>query len=86
MFARAEYFFIGNFSYDAGNRGNESYELANFRLGVGGEHWRVDFWLNNAFDHDYVAVAFQPNPADPTQFVGESSAPRTYGFTVRLTF
>jgi len=86
LFARAEYFYVGTFYYDAGNRGAENYDLANFRVGCGGKNWRVDAWLNNAFDQNYVPIAFQPNPGDPTQFVGESSAPRTYGFTVRLTF
>ena len=86
LFARAEYFYVGTFYYDAGNGGGENYDLANFRVGCEGKNWRVDAWLNNAFDEHYVPVAFQPNPADPTLFVGESAAPRTYGFTVRLTF
>ncbi|MHC4811688.1 MAG: TonB-dependent receptor [Planctomycetota bacterium] len=86
LFARAEYFYVGTFHYDAGNIGSENYDLANLRIGCGGKNWRVDAWLNNAFDENYVPVAFQPNPADPTQFVGESAAPRTYGVTVRVTF
>ncbi len=86
LYARAEYFYVGTFYYDAGNRAGENYDLANFRLGCGGKQWRVDAWLSNAFDENYIPVAFQPNPADPSQFVGESAAPRTYGFTVKLTF
>lgn len=86
LYARAEYFYVGTFYYDAGNRAGENYDLANFRLGCGNENWRLDVWLRNAFDENYVPVAFQPNPGDPSQFVGESAAPRTYGFTVRLTF
>jgi iron complex outermembrane recepter protein len=86
LFARAEYFYVGTFYYDAGNRAGENYDLANFRVGCGGKHWRADLWLNNAFDEHYVPVAFQPSPADPSLFVGESAAPRTYGFTIRLTF
>ncbi len=86
LFARAEYFYVGTFYYETGNRAAENYDLANFRVGCGGEKWRVDLWLNNAFDEDYVPIAFQPSPIDPTAFVGESAAPRTYGFTVNLTF
>ncbi len=86
VFARAEYFHVGKFYYDAGNLGSERYELANFRLGIGGHRWRVFGWIRNAFDERYSPVAFQPNPANPSQFVGENAAPETYGFSVRLTF
>jgi iron complex outermembrane receptor protein len=81
-----EYAATGQFYYDAGNRESEQYAQANFRLGVEGEHWRVQFWLRNAFDRDAIPVAFQPSPADPSVFVGENGAPRTYGLTVTLTF
>ena len=56
------------------------------RVGVGGPNWSVVGWMRNAFDEEYVPVAFQPNPADPSTFVGESGAPRTWGLTVSLDF
>jgi iron complex outermembrane receptor protein len=81
---RAEYGHVGRFSYDAGNREGDRFGLLNLRAGVGGEHWRIDVWVRNALDAEYVPVAFQPNPGDPTVFVGESGAPRTLGLTFRL--
>lgn len=81
-----EYFHVGQFFYDAGNRASERYKLANFRVGLGGTQWRIEAWVRNAFDEEYVPIAFQPNPADPSQFVGESAAPQTYGALFRLIF
>lgn len=85
-FARVDYFHVGQFYYDAANLGGEQYDLANVRVGVDYDSWRVDLFVNNAFDQDYVSLAFQANPADPTQFVGQNGAPRTFGLSVRVTF
>jgi outer membrane receptor protein involved in Fe transport len=46
----------------------------------------ADLWVRNLFDEEYIPIAFQPNPGDSSLFVGESGAPRTYGFTLRLSF
>ena len=86
LYLRGEYVRLGSFNYDAGNLEDEEYALANFRAGIGGDTWRVEGWIRNAFDDEYVPVAFQPSPADPTVFVGESGAPRTFGVTLSLTF
>ena len=40
--------------------------------------------LEISFDERYQPVAFQANPADPNYFVAESSAPRTFGVTLRI--
>lgn len=85
-FARVDFFHVGEFFYDAGNRRSERYNLTNFRIGVGGDHWRLDGYVANAFDEAYVPIAFQPSPADPSAFVGENGAPRTYGVALRVTF
>ena len=85
-FARIEYFHTGEFYYDASNLASERYDLLNVRLGGGGENWRLEGWIENVTDEDYIPLAFQINPADPTAFVGESAAPRTYGVTMRFTF
>ncbi|MEM7199015.1 MAG: TonB-dependent receptor [Planctomycetota bacterium] len=85
-FARAEYFHVGEFFFDASNLGRETYGLLNFRLGASGTGWRLEGWIQNTLDEDYVRVAFQANPADPTFFVGENAAPRTFGGTLRLDF
>ena len=79
-----DYQAVGKFFYDAGNRANERYGLANFRAGIGNDRMGIDFWVRNAFDQRYQQVAFQPNPANPNQFVAESSAPRTFGVSLRF--
>lgn len=85
-FVRGEYTGVGTYYYDAGNRAAEQFELANFRVGVRSRNVSVEGWVRNAFDQDYVLVAFQPSPFDPTAFVGESGAPQTFGITVNITF
>ncbi len=82
---RGEYLRVGPFHYDAGNLEVESYALTNFRAGISGRCWRLEAWIRNAFDEAYVPVAFQPSPYDPSVFVGENGAPRTYGITLSLT-
>ena len=85
-FARLDYFHVGQFYYDAGNLGGEQYDLTNLRVGLNYQNWRADLFVQNAFDEEYVAIAFQANPGDPTQFVGQNGAPRTFGLSVRVTF
>ncbi|MCA8957839.1 MAG: TonB-dependent receptor [Planctomycetes bacterium] len=85
-FARAEYVYVGKFYYDAGNRDGEQYDVANFRLGIGNQSWRLEGFLNNAFDEEYIPIAFQANPANPSAFVGENAAPRTWGISLSATF
>lgn len=85
-FARGEYVNIGTYYLDAGNREKESFSLANFRVGLQWDNIRVEGWIRNAFDDEYVLVAFQPDPFDPTTFVGENGAPRTMGVTVSILF
>ncbi len=82
---RGEYLRVGPFYYDPGNLEKESYALANFRAGISGRCWRLEAWIRNAFDESYIPVAFQPSPLDPSIFVGESGAPRTYGITLSVT-
>jgi iron complex outermembrane receptor protein len=86
FYARGEYVSVGSFAYDPGNVETESYELANFRAGIGGTNWRIEGWIRNAFDAEYVPIALQPSPVDRTVFVGENGAPRTYGITLSLRF
>lgn len=85
-FARVDYFHVGEFFYDASNLGSERYNLTNVRLGLDYDNWRIDCFVQNAFDEEYVSIAFQANPADPTFFVGQNGAPRIYGVSVRVTF
>jgi iron complex outermembrane recepter protein len=86
LILRGECVGIGSYHYDAGGRESESYMLTDFRLAIVGSGWRVDGWVKNAFDEEYVPLAFQANPSDPSSFVGESGAPRTFGITARIEF
>ncbi len=85
-FARGEYVNIGTYYLDAGNRESERFGLANFRLGVKYDNVRIEGWMRNAFDDEYILVAFQPSPIDPSTFVGENGAPQTFGVTVSVEF
>ncbi|MBK8977239.1 MAG: TonB-dependent receptor [Planctomycetes bacterium] len=85
-FARVDFFHVGEYFYDAGNRESARYSVTDLRIGVRGDHWRLDGFLANAFDEVYVPIAFQPSPADPSVFVGQNGAPRTFGFSLLVTF
>ena len=83
---RVDYFHTGEFYYDAGNRGGDRYDLVNLRAGLDCGDVRFDLFLQNALNEVYVPIAFQANPGDPNQFVGQNGAPRTFGLSLRLTF
>jgi iron complex outermembrane receptor protein len=81
---RAEVLGTGRYFYDASNAASQDmYILTNFRVGVGGTHWRVEGYLNNAFNTHYVPIAF-PFQLAASGYVGESGDPQTAG--VRLGF
>ena len=83
-YLRAEYSAVGDFYYDAGNLEGADYALANLLLGYDTDALSLSFWVRNAFDEEYVPIAFQPSPVDPSTFVGENGAPRVLGFTLSL--
>jgi iron complex outermembrane receptor protein len=76
----------GDFYYDPSNLESESMTLVAASLGVRADRWRLALFGRNLLDEEYVPVAFQANPADPTFFVGENAAPRTFGVTLGLSF
>lgn len=83
-YLRAEYSAVGDFYYDAGNLAGADYALANLLLGYDTDALSLSFWVRNALDEEYVPIAFQPSPVDPSTFVGENGAPRVLGFTLSL--
>jgi len=83
-YLRGEYTAVGDFFYDAGNLDGADYALANLMLGYDTEALSLSFWVRNALDEEYVPIAFQPSPVDPSTFVGENGAPRVLGFTLSL--
>lgn len=86
VYARADVQFIGSFNYNAQNTfGQDAYTIANFRLGVRGKKWFAEAYVNNAFDTEYVPIAFSYAFA-PSGAVGESGAPITFGLRAGVKF
>jgi iron complex outermembrane receptor protein len=88
LYGRAEVALYGAFQYDEANTaGQEAYSLTNVRFGARGARLFVEGWLRNAFDTQYVPVAFQYSPQlAPSGFIGESGRPRTFGVTAGVSF
>ena len=85
-FVRADVIGVGNYSYDASNAaGQSSYIVTNFRAGFGGEHWRVEAFLDNAFNTHYFPLAF-PFPLAASGYVAESGRPQTAGVTIGFSY
>jgi iron complex outermembrane receptor protein len=87
LYGRAEAVWYGAFQYDDANTaGQEAYALAQFRAGVRVGRLFGEAWVRNAFDARYVPVAFAYGGFAPSGFVGESGAPRTFGFAGGVAF
>lgn len=86
LYARAEVNVYGNFKYDAGNQfGQDSYNLASFRLGWRAKNYFLEGWVKNAFDTHYIPVALFWGTT-PSGYVGESGAPMTCGVRAGVNF
>jgi outer membrane receptor protein involved in Fe transport len=87
VYGRAEVVFYGSFQYDDANTASqEAYSIANFRGGVRGKYIFGEAWIRNAFDTNYIPVAFAYAPFAPSGFVGESGRPRTFGVSFGVSF
>ncbi len=86
MFGRINFVAVQDLFYDPSNIESESYELVNASLGYRSGDWSANLFVRNMFDEEYVPVAFQANPADPTYFIGENGAPRTLGLGIGFSF
>ena len=85
VYGHGEVVLYGAFKYDDANLAEqEAYSLANLRAGVESRYFFAEGWIRNAFDTNYIPVAF----AFPTQsgFLGESGRPRTFGITAGVKF
>jgi iron complex outermembrane receptor protein len=78
-YVRTDYQNVGDFTYDDSGLAGDDYDLVNAGVGVVLRRFGLDLWVQNAFDEEYVPIAFQ---AGPSTFVGESGAPRVLGFTL----
>ncbi len=84
-YARAEVVGCGRYEYNNQNTASQAaYALTNFRLGIRGARWFAEGWIKNAFDINYVPVAFTYNSV--SGMIGESGAPMTCGVRVGLNF
>jgi outer membrane receptor protein involved in Fe transport len=86
VYGRAEVVAYGSYFYDDANTTEqEAYALADFRAGARGRLVFAEAWIKNAFDTEYIPVAF-PLPFAPSGFVGEMGRPRTFGIRAGVTF
>jgi iron complex outermembrane receptor protein len=84
-YARAEVIGTGKYFYDAANTAaQDAYWLANFRVGLRLKQGFIEGWIKNAFDQNYVPVAF-PYPS-ASGFLGECGAPMTCGIRAGMNF
>jgi iron complex outermembrane receptor protein len=87
LVARAEAICYGDFQYDDANTaGQDAYTLTNLRAGIRARRAFFDVWVRNAFDTQYVPVAFPYPGLAQSGFVGESGAPRTFGVRAGVSF
>jgi iron complex outermembrane receptor protein len=87
LYGHGELGFYGAFHYDDLNLAEQdAYSLANFRAGVRGRYLFAEGWIRNAFDTEYVPVAFSYPGLAPSGFIGESGRPRTFGLTAGVRF
>lgn len=91
LYARGDVQFIGSFNYDSLNRqAQDAYTIANFRVGVRNQSWFLEGFVNNAFNTEYVPMAFAfPDGGlgfTPSGYVGEMGAPLTFGVRTGIKF
>jgi len=85
VYGLGEVVLYGPFHYDDANLAEQdAYSLANFRAGVRWKYIFAEGWIRNAFDTDYIPIAFPYRSA--SGFIGESGRPRTVGVTGGVRF
>ena len=86
IFIRTEINGYGRYFYNTANTESQSsYWLTNLRAGYQTPDWYVEAWMRNAFDKEYIPVAFE-FPNQQSGFLGENGAPRTIGLRVGVDF
>lgn len=87
LYARGDVQFMGGFTYDSINgAGQDSYALANFRLGLRNQTWFTELFVNNAFDTKYIPTAIPYAGLAPSGYIGESGNPMTFGVRAGVKF
>jgi iron complex outermembrane receptor protein len=88
-FVRVEANGMSRYYYDPSNLESQgSYTLASLRVGVAAGTWRVEGWVKNLFDREYVplAIPYGQDAFGNPFYVGECGAPRTVGVSLTKTF
>lgn len=86
IFIRAEINGYGRYFYNTANtESQDSHWLTNLRVGYQTSNWYIEAWMRNAFDEEYIPVAFE-FPNQQSGFLGENGAPRTIGLRVGIDF
>ncbi len=87
VYGRADVVVYGPFEYDELNtQGQDAYALTNLRFGARRNMFFAEAWIKNAFDTNYIPVAFAYGQLAQSGFIGESGAPRTFGLSVGVKF
>jgi iron complex outermembrane receptor protein len=87
LYGLGEIVMYGAFKYDDANlQEQDAYSLANFRAGVRWKYIFAEGWIRNAFDTDYIPLAFPYPGLAQSGFIGESGRPRTFGITGGVRF
>ena len=87
VYGRGEAVFYGAFEYDDMNTARQdAYSLANFRAGARGRYLFAEVWIRNAFNTEYIPVAFAYGQLAPSGFIGEMGRPRTFGVSAGVGF
>jgi iron complex outermembrane receptor protein len=85
IYGLGEVVLYGPFKYDETNfQEQDAYSLANFRAGVRWKYIFAEGWVRNAFDTEYIPIAFPYSTA--SGYIGESGKPRTFGITGGVRF
>ena len=86
-FARAEVTGTTRYFFDPSTDASQgALALVNVCLGVSAGNWRVEGWVKNLFDRDYVALAMPYPGLAPSGYIGENGAPRTVGVSLTRSF
>jgi iron complex outermembrane receptor protein len=85
--ARLDVVRSGAFEYDDANSlGQDAYALVNVRGGYWARRWVAEIFVRNAFDAEYIPLAFPYPDFAPSGFLGEMGLPRTVGASIGLRF
>ena len=87
IYGRVDVAWTGKFFYDEANTASQdNYGITNFRAGWKGKGLIVEGWIRNAFDTDYVPLAFAFPGFTPSGFLAEPGRPRTMGVSIGVGF